>query len=228
MLLEKWGTALGSSFQGIWADAVPFVLNLIVAIVIFIVGWLVGALLGKVVSQIIKSVKLDTALRHAGFDSLVERAGFSLDTGAFIGGLVKWFLIVVFLVASLDVLGLTQVNVFLQQVIGYIPNVIVAALIMLVAIVIADVLQRAVIGAAKAAEIRSANVLGTITKWSIWIFAALNALVQLGIAVQFIQMLFTGVVVALALGFGLAFGLGGQQAAAGFIEKVRNEIKRHE
>jgi hypothetical protein len=125
-------------------------------------------------------------------------------------------------------LGLTQVNVFLQSVVLlYLPQVIVAVLILLVAIVIADTVSRIVVHTAKAAHVKSANFLGAVTRWAIWIFALLTALVQLGIAVGFIQTLFTGVIVALALGFGLAFGLGGQEAASRYIEKLRQEIADH-
>jgi len=224
MILETWGNVLGQSFQNVWLGIANFIPNLVVAIIIFIVGWLIGVLLGKVVNQIIKSVKLDTALRSAGFEALVNRGGFNLDSGAFIGALVKWFFIVVFLIASLDVLHLTQVTAFLNDVVGYLPRVIVAVFILLVGVVVADVMQKIVVGAAKAAQMKSSNFLGSVTKWAIWVFAVLTALLQLGIAVQFIQTLFTGVVVALALGFGLSFGLGGQNAAAGYLDKMRHEI----
>ena len=130
------------------------------------------------------------ALERAGFGNVMKRAGFELNAGGFLGGLVKWFVIVAFLVASFDVLGLSQVNVFLQNVVLlYLPQVIVAVLILLVAVVIADAMQKVVVGSARAAQIRSANFLGAVTKWSIWIFALLTALVQLGIAVGFIQTL---------------------------------------
>lgn len=224
MILETWGNVLGQSFQNVWLGVAEFIPNLVVAVIIFIVGWLVGVLLGKVVSQIVRSIKLDTALRSAGFETLVNRGGFNLDSGSFIGALVKWFFIVVFLIAALDVLHLTQVNAFLNDVLGYLPRVIVAVLILLVGVVVADVMQKIVVGAAKAAEMKSSNFLGAVSKWAIWVFAVLTALLQLGIAVQFIQTLFTGVIVALALGFGLAFGLGGQSAAAGYLEKMRHEI----
>ena len=161
-------------------------------------------------------------------DEVLKRAGFNLDSGRFVGDLVEWFVIIVFLVASLDVLGLTQVNNFLQQVVLlYLPQVIVAVLILLIAVMIAAAMQRVVVGSAMAAGVRSANFLGAVTKWAIWIFAVLMALFQLGIAAPFVQTLFTGVVVAISLALGLSFGLGGQQAAAGFIEKVREEIKSH-
>jgi len=199
-----------------------------VAIVIFVIGWAVGSLLGQVVNQIIKSLKVDNLLRSAKVDDVLRRAGFNLDSGRFVGALIEWFIIIVFLVASLDVLGLTQVNNFLNQVVLlYLPQVIVAVLILLVSVVIASAMQRVVVGAAMAAGVKSANFLGSVTKWAIWIFAVLMSLFQLGIAAPFIQTLFTGFIVALSLAFGLSFGLGGQQAAAGFIEKMREEIKTH-
>ena len=225
MLLQTWTEVLTQSFQNLWLGAVSFIPNLIVALVIFIVGWLVGAGLGRVVTQIVKSLKVDNALRSAGLEDILGRAGFSLDSGRFLGGLVKWFIIVVFLVASLEILGLTQVNIFLQEVVLlYLPQVIVAVLILLVAAIIAEVMQSVVMGAAKAANINTAHFLGAVTRWSIWIFAILAALDQLSIASTFVQTLFTGIVVAVSLAVGLALGLGGQEAASDWIAKVRKEI----
>ena len=225
MIIQTWGDSLTSAFQSIWYGVAAFVPNLVAAIIILIIGWIIAALIGRLVSQIIKAIKVDAALEQAGFGTVVKRAGFNLDSGAFIGGLVKWFFIVVFLVASFQVLGLTQVNIFLQEVVLlYLPQVIVAALIILVAVVIADAMQKIVTGAARAAHIKSANFAGSLAKWAIWIFAFLIALEQLGIAVGFIQTLFTGVVVALSLAFGLSFGLGGQEAASHCISKIRSEI----
>ncbi|HVU06407.1 MAG TPA: hypothetical protein VHE10_01295 [Candidatus Paceibacterota bacterium] len=229
MVLQAWGNSVTGAFQGIWAGTASILPNLLAAIVIFVIGWIVGALIGRLIAHLIRSIKLDAALEQAGFGSVVKRAGFSLNSGAFIGGLVEWFIIVAFLVASFEVLGLNQVNVFLQSVVLlYLPQVIVAVLILLVSVVIADALSKVVSGSARATGVRSANFLGAVTKWAIWIFGLLTALVQLGIAVTFIQTLFTGVVVALSLAFGLAFGLGGQNAAAHWIERTREEIKSRE
>lgn len=225
MFLSTWADVLTQSFQNLFYGIVAFLPNLIAALIIFVVGWLIGAGLGRVVSQIVSSLRVDQALRAGGVDRVVERAGFSLNSGAFLGMLVKWFFIVVFLVASLDVLGLTEVTVFLRTVVlGYLPQVIIAVLILLVAAVVAEAAQRVVAGSAAAAKLTSANFLGSIARWAIWIFAVLAALDQLGVT-PFIQTLFTGVVVALALAFGLAFGLGGQAAAAKAIEKMKEQIK---
>ncbi|MDO8589797.1 MAG: hypothetical protein Q7R69_00800 [bacterium] len=225
MLLNTWGEVLTLSFQNLWVGVVNFVPNLVIAIVILILGWLVGALIGRAIWQVFKSLKVDDALRQAGFDSFVRRGGIDLDSGAFVGGLVKWFVIVMFLVAALDVLGLSQVNFFLQDVVlGYLPRVLAAALVLLVAGVIGDVTGRVVVTAARTAGIDSAHFVGAVAKWAIWIFAILVALSQLGIAAAFSQTLFTGIVIAVSLALGLSFGLGGQEAASRFLEKLRGEM----
>lgn len=225
MLIQTWGNVLSNSFQNIGLGLANFVPNLFVAIVIFIIGWIVGSLIGKVVAQAIRSLKIDNALRSAGIGDLVSKAGFNLDSGTFVGELIRWFFIIVFLVASLDVLGLNQVNQFLQdRVLNYLPQVIIAVFILLISVVIAEAMQKIVVGSAKAANIKSANFLGIATKWAIWIFAILAVLMQLEIAVSFIQTLLTGVIIAFSLAIGLSFGLGGQEAAARYIEKIRHEI----
>lgn len=230
MILQTWGDVLVRSFEDLGFGIVNFLPNVIIAIVIFLAGWVVGALLGRVVEQAIDAVKVDNALRSAGIETVLHRAGWKLHSGRFVGMLVEWFVIVAFLIASFDVLGLNQVNIFLQQVVLlYIPQVIVAVLILLVAGVVAQAMQRIVSGAASAAGISTANFLGSITKWAIWIFAVLIALNHLGIAALFIQTLFTGIVVAVSIAVGLAFGLGGQESAARLLENVRREISdRHQ
>lgn len=228
MLIQTWADVLTGSFQNLWYGIVAYIPSIIVAIIIFVVGWLVGAALGKVIEQILKSLKLDMALNSTGLHDLVERAGFTLNSGAFLGTLVKWFVIVGFLVAALDVLGLNQVNSFLSDVVlSYLPQVIVAALFILVGAVVAEVAKDVVTGAARAAEVKSAGFAGSVAKWAIWIFAILAALDQLQVASAFVQTLFTGIVVAIALALGLAFGLGGQEAASRYIERVRNDISNH-
>ncbi|MFZ2764018.1 MAG: hypothetical protein WAX80_03235 [Minisyncoccia bacterium] len=225
MLLNTWGEVLTLSFQNLWVGVVGFVPNLVIALIILVLGWLVGALLGRAIWQVFKSLKIDDALRQSGLESFLRRGGVNLDSGAFVGALVKWFVIVIFLVAALDVLGLKQVNFFLQDVVlGYLPRVLAAALVLLLAGVIGDVTGRVVVTAAKTADIESAHFVGAIAKWSIWIFAILVALSHLGIAAAFSQTLFTGVVIAISLALGLSFGLGGQEAASRFIERLRGEM----
>ncbi|HEX8946785.1 MAG TPA: hypothetical protein VF829_01045 [Candidatus Paceibacterota bacterium] len=226
MVFTTWADMLNQSFQNMFYGLVAYLPNLIIAIIIFVIGWLIGAGVGRIVAQVIDSLRLDQALRAAGVERVVERAGFKLSAGKFLGALVKWFFIIVFLVASLNVLHLTEVNIFLRDIVlGYLPQVIVAVLILLVAAMLAEVAERIVSGSAKAARLASAGLLGSITRWAIWIFAILAALSQLQVAPLFVQTLFTGIVIALSLAVGLSFGLGGQQAAARYIEHVREQIK---
>ncbi|MEA2112596.1 MAG: hypothetical protein U9P50_01315 [Patescibacteria group bacterium] len=225
MILETWSEVLNKSFQNLWVGVIDFIPSLIVAIVIFIIGWIISALLGRVISQMIKSLGVDKVLRRTGVEKTLNKAGFQLNSGKFIGGLVKWFVIIVFLVASFEVLGLSQVNQFLQQVVLlYLPKVIAAVLILLVAAVIAEAVESLVKGSAKMADVKVSRFLGVISRWSIWVFAVLVALYQIGVAATFIQTIFTGLVIALSLAIGLAFGLGGKNAAAETIDNFKKNI----
>lgn len=228
MTVDMWSTVLTESFQNLWIGVIGFVPNLIVALLVVIIGWAIGVLLGRVVSQLIKSLRLDEGLRKAGLEDFLNRGGINLNSGAFLGGLVKWFVMLVFLIGALDVLHLTQVTEFLRNILEYIPQVMVAVLILLAAGIIGDALKRVVVSSAKTAEVRSSGFLGSITKWAIWIFAILVALSQLGIAPMIINTLFTGFVVALSLAFGLAFGLGGQETATKVLDKITREISHRE
>ena len=226
MVFTTWADVLSQSFQSLFYGLVAFIPNLVIAVVIFIVGWLVGVGLGRVVAQVINALRVDQALKSTGLENLLSRAGWELSSGSFLGFLVKWFFIIVFLVASLDVLGLTTVNLFISDVVlGYLPQVIVAVLILLVAAVVAEAAERVVVGSAKAASLRAAGLIGKVTRYSIWIFAILSALAQLNVAAAFVQTLFTGVVIAVSLAVGLAFGLGGQASAARYLDKFQSEIK---
>lgn len=227
-MLLTWSDVLTASFQDLWMGLVSFVPKLVVAVIIFMVGWFLAAFLGKVISQAIKAVKLDKALQATGLEGTLSKAGFRLDSGAFLGGLVKWFIIVVVLVATLDVLGLSQVNEFLSGVVlSYLPNVIVAALILIVATVLADAMQKVIVGSAKATGVASSGFLGAVAKWAIWVFAILAALYQLGVAGVFAQTLFTGIIAMLVIAGGLAFGLGGKEMAARSLEKLSKEMSNN-
>lgn len=226
MVFNTWANVLSQSFQNLFYGLVAFIPNLVVAIVIFIVGWLIGVGLGRVVKQIVDALRVDHALRSTGIEGLLSRAGFELSSGKFLGFLVEWFFIIVFLVAALDVLHLTTVNLFISDVVlGYLPQVIVAVLILLVAAVVAQAAERVVTGSAKAASLHAASFLGKVARYAIWIFAILAALAQLNVATAFVQTLFMGVVIAVSLAVGLAFGLGGQQSAARYLDHLQSEMR---
>ncbi len=223
--IQTWGDAFTQSLQNLWYGFAGFVPSLFGAVLLFIVGWVVGSIVGKAVAHLMAVLKVDKLFESAGINDMMNRAGMKISVGSFLGALVKWFIIVVFLMASLQIIGLTQVNDFLREaVLFYLPKVIIASLVLIIATVLSDAMSRIVEVSAKAANIRSANMLSSITRYSIWAFAFIIALSELGIATAFMQVLFTGLVAALALGLGLAFGLGGRDAAARAIERISNEV----
>ena len=225
MLLQNWGDVFSQSLMGLWYGFISFVPGLLGAIIIFILGWLVGSVVGKAITQVVSILKVDSLFESAGAKDFMNRAGLKLNVSGFIGAIVKWFIIVVFLMAALQIIGLTQVNDFLREaVLYYLPKVIIASLVLIIATVLADAMKKLVSASAQAANIRSANMLGSITLYSIWIFAFIIALSELGIATAFMQILFTGFVAALAIGLGLAFGLGGKEAASRAIDKVSRDM----
>lgn len=227
MIVQQWGYVLQQSFYNLLWNVVNFLPNFILAIIILAIGWYLAGWVCWLVEQAVKALRIDHALRTAGVNEVVTRAGYNLNSGRFLGELVRWFVILVFLLAALQAMGLAAVTYFLQSiVVGFLPNVIIAVLIILAGAVIADVAQKVVKAAAHAAGVHGAGIAGTVAKWAIWIFAILAAMEQLQIAQGILQTLFTGIVVALALSFGLAFGLGGQQAAANFIEKTREGMHK--
>lgn len=225
MIVQSWVDVLQQSFYNLLWAVVNFLPNLVFAIIIFVIGWFVAVLIGRVIAQAVKSLRVDHALRAAGVEDVVNRAGWQMNSGEFIGGLVRWFIIIVFLLFALQVLGLSQVTLFLELgLLPFLARVIVAVLIIAAGAMVAEVSQSVVAGAARAAGVSGAGFAGTVAKWAIWVFAVLAAFDQLGVT-PFLQTLFTGVVVALSLAFGLAFGLGGQEAAARFIERTRENMK---
>lgn len=225
MLIQTWTEVFSGSLMDLWYGFMSFVPSLIVAVIIFIVGWIIASIIGKAIAQVLTAMKLDNLFKSAGAEELMSKAGMKLNVGAFFGGLVKWFVIVVFLMTSLEIMGLTQVNDFLREaVLFYLPKVIIASLVLVIATVIAEAMKKLVTSSAKAANVASANMLGSITHYAIWIFAFIIALSELGIAATFMQILFTGLIAGLALAFGLAFGMGGKEAASRSIEKISNSM----
>lgn len=228
MIITQSAGAVQGSFWGLWNTAGTVLPAILAAVVWFVIGWIVGVALYHVVIEVVKALRVNEALKATGLAEAASRSGFNLDVGKFLGTIIQWFVVLVFLVAALDILGLAGVTFFLQQVLlMFFPRVIVAALIIIIGAISAEVVHGLVVHSARAIGAHGANLAGTIAKWAILIFAVLAALSQLGIGSELIQTLFQGIVIAVALSFGLAFGLGGKEAASRTIERVRSEIAHH-
>jgi hypothetical protein len=224
MVIENWVEATRIAFLNISEGLFSTLLNILGALLVFFIGWAIAIGLQKLVAQIIRAIRIDQLLEKIGAGQALEKAGVKLDVGNWIGFLVKWFLIFGFLLAATDILGLQDVSGFLRSVLLYIPNIVVAAVILVVAVWFASLMQRLVMASISASKIKTAAFVGTMVKWSILIFALFAALIQLGIAPMLLQTIVTGLIAMLAIAGGLAFGLGGKDHAARLIGKMRDEM----
>lgn len=224
-----WGDVFNASLQDLWWGFIQFAPRLIIAIVFFIVGWVLGNLIAKAFEHVVNALKLDKLFQSIGMDDMLRKAGITLNSGYFIGQVVKWFVIIVFLLPSLNLVGLDSISVFLKDtVLGFLPRVIVAAFILVIATIVAETLSRAVVAGARSMNIRSANMLGVVAKYSVWVFAFIIALGQLGVAPAYMQIMFAGIIGMFAVAGALAFGLGGKDAAARFLDRVGDEVSHRE
>lgn len=219
---------LRQSFVLLFSNIIGFIPNLIVALALIGLGFIVGTSFEKVIAHFVRVLKINELIDGAGVRNFLSRGGLRLDVGLFLGGLVKWFIVIAFLMAGLQAVGLTQVNTFLTTVIlNYIPQVLIATLMLLVAAVGARAVKTAVTSSTKALGVSAAHFLGAIASYAIWIGTFILVLSQLGIAADFMKILFIGIVAMFSLAFGLAFGLGGKDEAALLLAKMRKDTGNH-
>jgi len=213
-----------SSLTTLWGNVAAFVPRFIAAVIVFLIGWLIAVLIAKLVWHIVRVTQIDRALESLGFKTVWERSGYKLNTPKFFYELVKWFFIIVFLMAATNILGLSEVSEFLSTVVFYLPNVFIAAFVLLIGVMLARFMEGLVVSSVKAAQLASAKVLGTIVKWAVLVFSLLIALDQLAVAPEIIRIIVVGLVAAVSLAIGLAFGLGGREHAQRWIEHMKKKV----
>lgn len=223
---KTWNEAILASLHNIWAKIVYFIPEFIGALLILIIGLIIAGGLGKLAKKLIHYTRVDKVVHKIGLAGKFENLGMQLSVSGIIGWIVKWFFIVVTLIAAVDILKLTQVTNFLEDVALYIPNVVVAVVILVIGLVIGQFAYQVVEKSTKASHLTraSAHSLAAIAKWAIVIFSLMASLSQLKIASRLIEILFTGFVAMLALALGLAFGLGGRDKASKFLEDMEKKI----
>lgn len=224
--LSVFATTVVDSFQTVWIGLLALLPNLIAALIVLIIGWFVASGLGKLVQRAVEFTKVDQAIGQFGLDRSLKEAGIDFNLALLFGWLAKWFIIVVVLIAVAEILRLQQITDFLETVAFYIPNIIIAVVILLVGFVLGNFVHNVVHKSILASKVSTAaGILAALAKWAIVVFAFLAALSHLNIAKELIQTLFTGFVGMLALAGGLAFGLGGKDSAKDVLEKIRREIQ---
>ncbi len=225
-MLSDWFTITKDALLGLWKGFIGFVPELIGAIIVFLIGWLISIGIGKLITEILRKIKFNRIFEKGGRKEALEKAEIKVDASAFIGAIFKWVLMIVFLLAAVEILGFVQFASFLTSVLAYLPNVIVAALIFVVAIIIADILEKIVRAAVEGVKVGYGRLVGAIVRWSIWVFAILAILLQLKIAPDLIQTIVTGVIALIVIAGGIAFGLGGKDIAAETLRDLKEKLKR--
>ncbi|MCP6726718.1 MAG: hypothetical protein KJI69_01600 [Patescibacteria group bacterium] len=224
MLLDWYAVTVNALFD-LWGSFLNFIPELVGALLVFTIGWLISAGFGKLIADILKRLRFNQIFERGNWKSALDKAELKIDPAGFIGSIVKWVLVIVFLAASVEILGLDQFAIFLQSVLAYLPNVIVAALIFAVAVIIADIVEKVMRATVESAQFSHGGVVGAVVKWSIWIFAIIAMLTQLGVATALLQTLFTGLVALIVISGGIAFGLGGKDTAAMLLQDMIRKLR---
>lgn len=211
--------------ENLYNGFVDFLPQFLMAVLVLVVGWIFASFIGKLIKSLLQSAKVDEFGDKMGLDQVSQRTGTKMSIAGSIGWLVKWFLLIAIFLGAADILGLDQISNFLRDVLGYLPNVVAGAAIMLAGLMLARFLAKVVRGTVQAAGLASAELLAAITQWAIVVFTVLATLEQLGIADEFVRTLYTGFIYMVALAGGLAFGLGGKENASRALDKIERDIK---
>ena len=193
-----------------------YIPQLIGAIVILIIGYIVAKVLQAVVGRVLQTIGFDGWMEKGGIKQFFDRAETNQTPHSILGALVFWFVFIIAITMAADALGIPQVSVVLGQLIAYIPNIIAAILILILAALLANFVSGIVRGAT------GSGVLATVARYAIIVYAAFAALTQLGIAVQLTANTFLILLGAVALAGAIAFGIGGMEVARDILQKAYN------
>jgi len=225
IMIQDWTTITIEALQKTWQGFLNFIPNLLIAIIVFIIGYFFALGIGKLIAGTLIRLKFNKIFERIGWKEALEKAELKVNPSEFVGAIFKWILVIVFLLAVVEILGFVQFAVVLNKLIGWIPNLIVAVAIFVVAVIVADILDKIIRASVQKIGVKYVGALGGMVRWAIYIFAGLAILAQLKIEVanwiaDLLRIAFAGVVIAGAI----AFGLGGKDAAAKIIEDLRKKI----
>lgn len=223
--ISSWQTALIASWGHVWTAVLGLLPKILGAIVVFAIGLLLAYWGKRLVTELLRALKLEKLSKSAGIDQYLTKADIKLDLTSLIGTLVEWLIVLVFFLAVVEILGLTAVSVVLTQVLGYIPNVVAAALIFAAGYIVAGLADSLVRGALVSVDHDAAKPVGRLARWVILVVAFFAAVDQLQIARGLIQTFFQGLTYTIVLVVGLSIGLGAKDLVAKILadwyEKVR-------
>jgi len=225
-MFQNWSNITLYSLQRIWEAFLGFIPDLVAAIIVFIVGWFIAIIIGRLITEILKKLKFNQMVEKGSWDESLAKANIKVDAAEFVGAIIKWILVIVFLQAAVGILGWMEFASVLGKVVGYLPNVVVAVLIFAVTVVIADIVEKVVRASTERVKFGYGQIISAIVKWAIWLFAIVIILEQLNIGGNVPGIVIQGIVGFLALAGGLAFGLGGRDAAAELIKDLKQKFSQ--
>jgi len=194
--------------------AIPRIIG---SLLIFLIGYLIARAVAGLVAGLLRRVHFDEISERSGFNRFIRELGVSTDASGVVGAIVYWFILLLALVAAFDNLGLPAVSAFLNSVLFWLPNLLVAIVILAIAGVLANAVYRTIFATATESHAGNPRFLASLARGAIWVFAFIVALDQIGVATVVVNTLLFGFVFALALALGLAFGLGGRDTAGAII-----------
>lgn len=223
-MITDWSNITLQALQNAWEGTIEFLPKIGIGLLVFVIGWIISSGIGKLIARALRKINLDRLFQKSGWKSALESADIRVNPSEFLGAIVKWILVIVFLQIFVEILGLASFAEFLARVLEWLPNVVVAAAIFVFSIIIADILEKIIKASVKKLEIKYSQLLGAIVRGAIYTFAIMAILIQLKVAETIIITLINGFVGMLALAFGLAFGLGGKDAASEVIRNFKDKF----
>ncbi len=217
------GEALLQSYQTFFTQLSGFLPKLIGCVLILIFGWIIAKVIRTVSVRLLAVVRLDVLTEKAKIDRFLSEGGVKQSAVEIIGTLLYWLIMLIVIVAAFNSLGLQVASELFNQVILFIPNIIVSIFVLILGLFLANFTGQVVVTYAKNVGVDNADLVGKIAQYAIIIFVVSIALTQMNIGEKIlanaILILFGAVCLALAL----AFGLGGREWASRVIKKFWGE-----
>ena len=202
--------------NGVAGSAIEFLPKAVGAFVVFILGWLIAKLVRAVLVRSIQ-VSLDALLERSGLMETLERASSSAQPSQIVGGVAYWLILILFIMGAAEIVGLTAVTAAITRILGYIPSVISAALVLAAGVFLARFIGNVVTSAASAAGLSYAKGLGAVGQTSIVVMVVVVTLEQLGVDTQILITVITVTVAAITAGMGLSFALGSRDIVTAIL-----------
>ncbi len=213
--------------RGFLVQLGEFMPKLLLAIVILVAGWLIAKFLLFAVIKGLKLVNFNVVTEKAGIDKFLKQGGIAKTTIDILGILIYWLAILFTLLIAFETLGLTVVSDLFTQITLFVPNVIVAVIILAIGLYFARFVGDSVVAYSKNIGLEDAELLGRVSRYGIMVFVIVIALDQVDVAGDIIRWTFFIVIAGIVFGLALAFGLGGQKWAADQLDKfVKKERQK--